>query len=134
MAVKFELEENLSTELMEIIGKLPNEGECIVNDVFHNEGTELIKEGITILLPVSGRKWKKKKRAAKVAKPFKSINSNLAVTVFARSGYGYLYFPDDGSNTKKHEGNQHFMLKGAENQSGKIIDICLDKLKKAIES
>lgn len=133
MAIKFELEENLSTGLVEKLSKLPNEGEQIVNEVFHGEGAELIKEGIIDILPVSGRKWEGKKRAAKSAKPFKSLNTNLAVTVYTISSYGYLYFPDDGSNTKRHEGNQHFMIKGAENQSGKIIDICLDKLTKAIE-
>lgn len=35
-----------------------------------------------------------------------------------------LYFPDDGSNTVHHMGNQHFMQHGAENSLGAIADLC----------
>ena len=134
MDIKFEIDENLSTELMNTLSKLPNRGEEIVNEVLHGEGADLLKEGITNLLPVSGRTWKKKKKAAKVAKPFNSRDGNLSVTIFTRSGYDYLYFPDDGSNTKRHAGRQQFMKKGTQSKSGKIIDLCLNRLNNEIDS
>ena len=55
----------------------------------------------------------------------------LTVTIAARGRYHYLYFPDDGSNTRRHVGNQEFMRRGAEAAAGKIIDICLGRLAEA---
>lgn len=133
MEIKFEIDENVSKELMATLSLLPNRGEEIVNEVLHGEGSEILKSGITELIHPSGRTWEKKKKASKIAKPFRTINSNLSVTIYARSGYEYLYFPDDGSNTRRHAGRQHFMLKGTQNQSGKVIDMCLLKLNKAID-
>ena len=114
------------------------DAERTVNDVLHNEGGKLIQEEIMRLLPESGRDWKDKKKAAKRAKPFTQKNDNLAVTVRTVYSYHYLYFPDDGTNTKNHIGYKgkprQFMYKGAENQTGKIIDRCIDRLIKKWES
>lgn len=108
----------------------------IINKVIVGEGAEEIKKNIAILLPSSGRKWKGKAQAAKVAMPgkFSKDEKMMAVTIAARNKYHYLYFPDDGSNTKKHAGNQHFMLRGAELSTNKIIDLCLGKLNEQINS
>lgn len=102
--------------------------ERTINDVLHHEGAEEIQENIYRILPVSGRKWRKKHRAAVVARPLRHYDEMLAVTVVARGTYHYLYFPDDGSNTHRHVGNQQFMRRGAEASVGKIIDICVGKL------
>ena len=102
----------------------------LVDDVLHGEGAQLIKERIAPLLPQSGRTWKGKGRAASAAMPasFAQDNGTLSVTVAARNKYHYLYFPDDGSNTKRHAGNQQFMQRGAEDASAEIIDLCIGKL------
>lgn len=114
------------------------DAERTVNDVLHNEGGELIKEEIMRLLPESGRTWKGKRRAAKQAQPFSQKNENLAVIVRTVSAYHYLYFPDDGSNTKNHIGYKgrprEFMYKGAENQTSEIIDRCINRLIQRWES
>ena len=114
------------------------DAERTVNDVLHNEGGKLIQEEIMRLLPESGRKWKGKRTAAKRAKPFTQKNENLAVIVRTVSSYHYLYFPDDGTNTKRHIGYKgrprEFMYKGAENQTSKIIDRCIDRLIEKWES
>lgn len=108
------------------------DAERTVNDVLHNEGGKLIQDEIMRLLPESGRTWKGKRTAAKRAKPFTQKNENLAVIVRTVSAYHYLYFPDDGTNTRRHIGYhgkpREFMYKGAENQTGKIIDRCIDRL------
>lgn len=102
-------------------------GEAI-NDVLWNEGAPLIQESIQRLLPESGRTWRGKKPAAKRAAPFTQQNETLAVTVKTKNAYHYLYFPDDGSTTRKHVGNQQFMLRGAEEQQSEIISRCIARL------
>ena len=114
------------------------DAERTVNEVLHNEGGKLIQEEIMRLLPVSGRDWTGKRKAAKYAKPFTQVDGNLAVTVKTVNAYHYLYFPDDGTNTKNHVGYKgkprEFMYKGAENQTSKIIDRCIDRLIEKWES
>lgn len=102
----------------------------IVDEVLHGEGAQLIKNRITPLIPRSGRTWNKKGRAAAAAMPgsFSQDNGQLSVTVAARGKYHYLYFPDDGSNTRKHAGNKQFMLGGAEAAAEEVIERCLGKL------
>jgi hypothetical protein len=102
--------------------------EGIINGVLHDFGGNRIKGEIHKLLPVSGRRWKKKKKAAKSTDPFNTIGGNLSVTISTKSGYGYLYFPDDGTNTRKHAGNQQFMRRGAERATDSIIGRCLAEL------
>lgn len=133
MSVEFNLDDSSVKELFDKVAQLPERGEQIINEVLWNEGAEEIVDGITVLLPSSGRKWKGKKRAAKVGKPFTHINANLEITVKTKSSYGYLYFPDDGTNTKRHQGEQYFMLRGTENKASTIMTSCLRELVKAIE-
>lgn len=109
-----------------------------IDDVLHNEGGKLIQDEIMRLLPESGREWKGKKTAAKRSQPFRQYNESLAVTIATKTAYNYLYFPDDGTNTKHHIGYKgkprEFMHKGAENQTGEIIDRCINRLIKKWES
>jgi hypothetical protein len=102
----------------------------IVDSVLQTQGAQLIKEQIAMLLPSSGRTWKGKPAPASVAMPgkFTQSNASLSVTISARGRYGYLYYPDDGSNTRRHAGNLQFMRRGAEEASSDIIDLCIGKL------
>lgn len=103
-----------------------------INNVVHGYGAELIQTNITNILPVSGRTWNGKKRGAKSGKPFRNIKENLGIVVKSKTNYNYLYFPDDGSNTQKHAGNQKFMQRGAEasidNIKNKIIEQIINEL------
>lgn len=102
----------------------------IIDDVLRGEGAEDIKRQIAPLIPSSGRRWKGKGSPASAAMPaaFGQDNDELAVTIAARGKYGYLYFPDDGTNTKKHAGNLQFMRRGAEAAAPSVIDKCIKKL------
>ena len=106
----------------------------IVDDVLHGEGGKLIKEKITPLIPASGRRWRGKASAARSAMPagFSQDNDSLSVTIAARGRHRYLYFPDDGSNTIKHAGNQQFMKRGAEAATPQIVERCVGKLIESI--
>ena len=137
MAV-FNLEDkdNGITELHQKLKMLPQTGEKIITDTLHNEGAEMIKKGIDALLPRSGRKRKSPRPASSNPRAImmrKDQSKNLNVVVGTTYSYHYLYFPDDGSNTRKHHGNQHFMLKGAESQSEKVLETCINNLMKEIE-
>ena len=133
--VEFKQSDNLQ-ELQQTISKLKEEGEKIITNTLHNEGADEIKKGIVPLIPESGRKWKGKKRAAKKAPRAigyrKEDSGNLNVVVGTTYNYHYLYFPDDGENTKNHYGNQHFFEKGAEAKIGKVLDICMERLTEKI--
>lgn len=110
----------------------------VIDDVLHKEGGKLINQAIIRILPESGRKWKGKRTAAKRAQPFKQEDGSLSVTIRTKSAYHYLYFPDDGTNTKNHIGYKgrprEFMYKGAESRAEKIIDLCVERLIEKWES
>ena len=125
---KFAIESDDFDKLHRVMADFQGNTENVVNDVLHNEAAPLIQEAIYRLMPTSGRKWKGKKGAAKTSNSLSSTNSNLAVTVHSTKRYGYLYFPDDGSNTRKHVGNQQFFLRGGESQASTIIDKCINRL------
>lgn len=125
-----ELDLNISgiDRLQEAIQGYEGDAEKIINEVLHGEGGELIQEGIFRLMPISNREWNGKKPHARNAKSLRSDPSNLAVTTRTTKQYQYLYFPDDGSNTRNHVGNQQFFLRGAEAKQEEIIDLCIPKL------
>lgn len=102
--------------------------EDVVNEVLHDYGGESISDEIKRLMPVSGRRWNGKPTAAKNANSLKIVPSQLAVTIKSQKKYQYLYFPDDGSNTKRHAGNKRFFLKSAENKTNEIVNRCIQKL------
>lgn len=110
-----------------------SQAERIINEYLHGEGGETIRDNIQKILPVSGRTWRGKKAAASKTNPFLIKKENLAVVVHTKGTYHYLYFPDDGSNTEHHFGNQQFMFKGAMDSSDKIVNEVVDKLVKRLE-
>lgn len=133
MAV-FRIDATEFDRLQNAIKNFPGDAETIINEVLHNEGSQLIQDAIRNLMPVSGREWAGKKTAAKSANSLTDMKGNLFVWVKTTSNYNYLYFPDDGTNTKKHAGNQQFFLKGAESQQEEIVDLCINKLINSFEN
>lgn len=104
-----------------------------INDVLHNEGGQLIHDEIKRLMPMSGKRWKGKKSPAKTSNSLQIVGGNLSVTVRAKKAYQYLYFPNDGSNTRRHAGNQQFFLNGGENQKEEILNRCINRLVSSFE-
>lgn len=104
-----------------------------INDVLHNEASPLIQESIKRLIPVSGRTWNGKTPPAKTSKSLTDQKGNLSITVKTTKKYQYLYFPDDGTNTRRHAGNQQFFKRGAEAKKGDIVDRCVGRLKNNFE-
>ena len=112
-------------KLQEAMQSFQGNTEAILNDVLHNFAGDRAQEEIYRLMPVSR---KKKGAHAKFSKSLMNVNTNLAVTVTTAGKYGYLYFPDDGTNSRRHIGNQRFFERGGEAVQGEIIDRCIARL------
>lgn len=132
----FELKAETVKEMIENMTKFADgrEAEKIINDYLWGDAGDLIETEIHTLLPESGRIWQGKAAAAKRAKPFlKDTGMNLNVRIRTKNKYHYLYFPDDGSNTIRHVGNQQFMFDGANRKADEIGSTIVDRLVKKIE-
>lgn len=114
--------------LADAIAKFGDEAEQEINKYLHGKGGDKIGKSIHAYLPVSGRTWKGKKASAKSADPFRKTGGNLEVKVHTKNAYHYLYFPDDGSNTRRHYGDQRFMQRGAESVQSEIGSEIINKL------
>lgn len=128
MSNSFKINVATFAELQEAMKNYEGNVEEIINDVLHNQAGELIQTSIQRLIPVSGKTWKGKAGAAKTSKSLTSVNTNLAVTVKTTKKYQYLYFPNDGTTTRRHVGNQQFFERGGEAVQNEIIDRCIVKL------
>lgn len=116
------------TDAMERFGKGSGQ---IIQGVFDEFGGYEIADNIIPMIHSSGRTFKGHRigaRAAGADDVFQHTVSDLTLIVRSVGRFGYLYFPDDGSNTKRHAGNQQFMIKGAEKAAPKIIERCVAKL------
>lgn len=100
-----------------------------INEVMWNIAGPMIADRIVQLLPRSGKTWRGKPKAAAETMPFFVGKLTLGVAVKNTAKYGYLYFPNDGSTTIKHAGNQQFMWRGAIDCQDEIIDLCTARLK-----
>lgn len=125
---RFDLDSSEIYRLEDTIKQFPGNAEKSINTVLHGEGAQIIQDKIRRLMPVSGKTWAKKKAPAIKAKSMRNTNENLAVIVRSTTNYNYLYFPDDGSNTRRHVGNQHFFQRGGESSKTEVIDRCINQL------
>lgn len=107
--------------------------EGIINNYLSGDGGDILKTGIHDILPVSGRHFKGKAAAAKSSDPFNKVKMNLGVKIKSKTKYNYLYFPDDGSNTIHHVGNQQFMFLGADAKAQEVADNIVKKMIKELE-
>ena len=125
MSGNWEVDATEMDRLMEVAQQWPQVSEDAINDVLHGEGGRLIGLRIDNLIPVSGRTFKGHTSGAKGSAWQSYDKPNLGVTVAARGKRAYLYFPDDGTNTKRHAGNKQFFAKGAEDATDEVVDLCI---------
>lgn len=115
---------NLEKAMIEYQG----DTEKTINDVLHNDASQLIQDAVKRLIPESKKTWNGKKAAAASGKSLTDVKENLSVTVKTTKPYQYLYFPDDGTNTRRHVGNQQFFKRGGESQIDEITKRCITRL------
>ncbi len=101
------------------------------------EALEQVGPAITRLLPVSGRTFSGHPLGAKAAgyqAVFMARSATVDSVVFTTTpAWHYLYFPDDGKNSKRHRGNQRFMVRGGQEAAPKIADEICTRLAKKFE-
>lgn len=129
----FKLNSQDFERLEEAMKNFQGNTENAINNVLHNEGGQLIHDEIKRLMPMSGKRWKGKKAPAKTSNSLQIVGGNLSVTVRAKKAYQYLYFPDDGSSTRRHAGNQQFFSNSGENQKEEIMNRCINRLVNGLE-
>lgn len=132
MAVNWNMDDKETQKLIENIQRTGARAEQIISRVMQSYAGSRIIEKITPMLPESGRKWRGKRKAARQAQPLRTENKDLSVIVRSKSPYHYLYFPDDGSNTVHHHGDQRFMYRGAEAAVPDIIEQCITEITEEI--
>ena len=130
---RFEMDSKEVDRLYGALKNFPGNAEEAINEVFHNDAPPLVSEEIKRLMPVSGKMWKGKKPAAKTAKSLTDEKANLSFTVKTTGAYHYLYFPDDGTNTRRHAGEQQFFNRGGENKQSEIVDRCIARIVNGFE-
>lgn len=117
-------------EFEEALKDYGGEVEVKINGYLHGKGYDTFERAIRNAIPVSGRSWKGKKSSAKSSNSIrdKEPSSNLSVTISTKKPFHYLYFPDDGSTTQHHFGNQQFFEKGVEQQTNHAIEDMVELL------
>lgn len=126
--MRFQLDTKEFERLQNAMKNFPGDTEKAINEVFHEEASPLIQDAIRRLMPVSGKTWKGKAPAAKTGKSLTDEKGNLYITVRTSKKHQYLYFPDDGTNTRRHIGDQQFFRRGGESQQTEIVDRCIKRL------
>lgn len=112
--------------MQEAIRAFPGDAESAINSVMHGEAGPMIYRRINPLINPSGRTFKGHRASARASDwPSYDVSENLAVTVRAQGSFGYLYFPDDGSTTRRHAGGQEFFRRGGEQAAREVVDACL---------
>jgi len=124
----FELNANDLESLQQSVSRYEGNAENAINEVLHNDAGPLIYGEINPLINPSGRTFKGHSKSSKDSAWPRYDKENLEITVGTKSKWHYLYFPDDGSNTRRHAGNQHFFERGAEKAAPKVVARCLDVL------
>ena len=126
---RFEMDTKEIERLHNAIRNFPGKAEESINDIFHNDAPPMVEETVKLLMPMSGRSWAGKIPAARTSKSLtKETDRNLSFAVKTTGKYHYLYFPDDGSNTRRHVGNQQFFKRGGEMRQHEIVDRCIVKI------
>ena len=132
MAAEWTLEAEAFDSLVEKMEAYGEGAVDAVNKALEQSGPD-IYERINALIHPSGRKFKGHSSSATTSKWQKYVPGNLSITVTTTSRYSYLYFPDDGSNTRRHAGLQDFFGRGGEAASDKVLERCMNALEKAWE-
>lgn len=115
--------------LASAVAEYGDEAEKGINEVLHQEAGPIIAKRINPLIHPSGRKFKGHRASAKSSDWQRyDTDANISVTVGTKTKFHYLYFPDDGSNTRNHAGNQQMFYRGGVSAAPEIIDRCLAKL------
>ncbi|EHU4376689.1 hypothetical protein KXK13_003218, partial [Listeria monocytogenes] len=111
-------------KLTELISKIPNKSEEIINKTLETKAVPLAKQNIEKRINLS-KNWKGQllnKNHAQTAGPFVAKMSNLGFELVSKPKFNYLIFPDQGVG-KNNKTKQDFMLLGLEESTAEIVEM-----------
>lgn len=132
--IKFGLSAESMEKLATAIKAYGPDAEKKITEYLHGKGYDVLSSGVQNAIPVSdslkkhGKKQPKSHARDKQALKDKDKGTNLSVIIGSIPSRNYLYFPDDGSNTIHHAGNQQFFKAGVEKKEAEVINELLDIL------
>lgn len=126
----FKIDVRAFDSLHQALKEYTGNAENAINEILHSEEVgQLAQDSIRRLMPRSQvNPWKGKKPHAKDSKSMVNRKSNLSLTIATSKNYQYLYFPNDGTTTRRHVGNQQFFERGGEAVTDDIIKRCISNL------
>ncbi|EUJ46669.1 hypothetical protein [Paenilisteria rocourtiae] len=123
MSAKWELESSDVDRLLDVMAKLPNRSEEVINRSLKEKGAPLAIQNIEKKINIS-KDWRGRvlnKKHAQSASPFKVTPSNLGFEITSKKPFNYLVFPDEGIGA--HNKNaQGFMQKGLDESVPEIVE------------
>ncbi|HAB8284573.1 hypothetical protein NAA27_14590 [Listeria monocytogenes] len=122
-------------KLTELISKIPNKSEEIINKTLENKAVPLAKQNIEKRINLS-KNWKGQllnKNHAQTAGPFVAKMSNLGFELVSKPKFNYLIFPDQGVG-KNNKTKQDFMLLGLEESTAEIVEMLEEDVLKEINN
>lgn len=122
-------------KLTELISKIPNKSEEIINKTLENKAVPLVKENIEKRINLS-KNWKGQllnKNHAQISGPFFAKMSNLGFELVSKPKFNYLIFPDQGVG-KNNKTKQDFMLLGLEESTTEIVEMLEENVLKEINN
>ena len=124
----FSLEDQGFDDIIEVMQSMGQAGGKALTNYFKTEVGPMVQRRIDALMPSSGRTFKGHSSGAKGSAWQRYRPDGLSVEVGTTAARRYLYFPDDGSNTINHAGNQRFFERGAEAAGPEVADGALEAL------
>ncbi|EAG5019653.1 hypothetical protein C7H64_14365 [Listeria monocytogenes] len=122
-------------KLTELISKIPNKSEEIINKTLETKAVPLAKQNIEKRISLS-KNWKGQllnKNHAQTAGPFVAKMSNLGFELVSKPKFNYLIFPDQGVG-KNNKTKQDFMLLGLEESTAEIVEMLEEDVLKEINN
>ncbi|AFN39948.1 hypothetical protein ACEXFN_001078 [Listeria monocytogenes] len=122
-------------KLTELISKIPNKSEEIINKTLETKAVPLAKQNIEKRINLS-KNWKGQllnKNHAQTAGPFVAKMSNLGFELVSKPKFNYLIFPDQGVG-KNNKTKQDFMLLGLEESTAEIVEMLEEDVLKEINN
>lgn len=124
----FSLEDSGFAEVLEWAEELGPKGAEALKRYFADEAGPVIARRIDALMPVSGRRFRGHSSPARGSAWQRYTPEGAGIEVAASGARRYLYFPDDGTNTVRHAGNQQFFPRGAQAAAPDVAEGALDAL------
>ncbi|HEL8967926.1 TPA: hypothetical protein U0G44_002880 [Listeria monocytogenes] len=122
-------------KLTELISKIPNKSEEIINKTLETKAVPLAKQNIEKRINLS-KNWKGQllnKNHAQTAGPFVAKMNNLGFELVSKPKFNYLIFPDQGVG-KNNKTKQDFMLLGLEESTAEIVEMLEEDVLKEINN